>query len=166
MGKKIVSVLIIAILCVFPALFSWLFYNCLNFYHSFDVQYDELICEELTFDKYEIIVRIKSGDLYEIYFEEYDEPFEVSNITQNKLDKKVLKSLEQSTIINVYYRETDSRKYNYEICEMKVNSVEILRLTDYVKVNQNNQILGMIVCPILAISGVFIIIYFIKMNLA
>lgn len=92
MARKIGQIVIITILSLSFVLFSWLFIHCINLYNSFDVQYNELVSEELTFDRYETIPMIKSGDLYEIYFEEYDHPFEVSSITQKKLIKRTLQN--------------------------------------------------------------------------
>ena len=82
MTRKIDLIVIITILSLCSVLFSWLFINCINLYNSFDVQYSELVSEKLTFNRYETIPMAKSGDIYEIYFEEYNHPFEVSSITQ------------------------------------------------------------------------------------
>ena len=42
----------------------------------------------------------------------------------------------------------------YEICEMKADAGEILNLSDYVAENQNNQMVGMFVVPILGLLGI------------
>lgn len=164
MTHKIGQIVITTILSLCSILFSWLFVNCINLYNSFDVQYSELVYEQLTFDRYETIPMAKSGDLYEIYFEEYDHPFEVSSITQKELNKKELTKLTEGTIFNVFYRDSDSKKYEFEICEMKSDTIIILTLTDFVRVNQNNQIVGMILCPILVGMVIFLIVIFIKLG--
>ena len=162
MTHKIDLIVIITILSLCSVLFSWLFIHCINLYNSFDVQYSELLSEELTFNRYETISRVKSGDIYEIYFEEYNHPFEVSSITQKELNKKELSKLTKGTIFHVFYRDSDSKKYEFEICEMKSDSITILTLSDFVRVNQNNQIVGMILCPILVGMNIFLIVIFIQ----
>lgn len=164
MTRKIDLIVIITILSLCSVLFSWLFIHCINLYNSFDVQYSELVSEELTFNRYETIPMARGGDIYEIYFEEYDHPFEVSRITQKELNKKELAKLTKGTIFNVFYRDSDSKKYEFEICEMKSDSVIILALSDFVRVNQNNQIVGIILCPILVGICIFLIVIFIKLG--
>lgn len=44
---------------------------------NYKIGYNDLKCEKLTLDRYEQIIRSKGGDIYEIYFEEYDIPFEI-----------------------------------------------------------------------------------------
>ena len=56
MTNKIGQIVIITILSLCSILFSWLFVNCINLYNSFDVQYSELVYEQLTFDRYEEII--------------------------------------------------------------------------------------------------------------
>lgn len=153
MGKKIGFGIIITILGLCAGLFTWLFFNCINLYNSFNVQYDDLIYEELTFNKYEKIFKGKGGSLYEIYFDEYDKPFEISGITQKALNKDALNELEKSMIVEVYYLESDSKSYTYEICEMKKNSLKFLSLSNYKKVNQDNQIIGMVMCPLMVLCN-------------
>lgn len=157
MSKKISFGIIITIFGLLAGFFCFLFFNCINVYNSFNIQYEDLIYEELTFEKYEKIHKGKNGSLYEIYFEEFNKPFEVSVITQKMLDKEALNELESNTIVEVYYHESTSKSYIYEICEMKRNSVEFLSLENYKKVNQNNQIVGMILCPLLIIGSAFLI---------
>ena len=162
MTRKIDLIVIITILSLCLVLFSWLFIHCINLYNSFDVQYSELVSEKLTFNRYETIPMARGGDIYEIYFEEYDHPFEVSRITQKELNKKELAKLTKGTTFNVFYRDSDSKKYEFEICEMKSDSITILTLSDFVRVNQNNQIVGMILCPILVGMNIFLIVIFIQ----
>ena len=74
------------------------------------------------------------------------------------MDKTSLASLEENDIIKVYYRQDLSKKY--EICEMSRDSTILLRLSDYVQLNQNNQIAGMIVFPICIFGSLFLIVEF------
>ena len=45
---------------------------------------------------------------------------------------------------------------------MKYGSINLLLLSDFVKVNQNNQVIGMIICPIMVLCCVFLLVVFIK----
>lgn len=139
--------------------FFVLFFNCFRFYSEFDIGYDELFCEELTFEKYEIIEKLKGGDIYEIYFKEYSEPFNISNIVTSAIDKKALARLKPGEKADIYYRDTSSRNYKYSICEMTCGSSQILSLQKYVEKNQNNQIVGMIFCPIAILCGLAVSLY-------
>ncbi len=138
-------------------LFVFLFVNCIVCYSVFDVEYEDLKYSELTFVRFEKIKRYKGGLIYEIYFEEYTQPFEISNITQGRLDKKALETVKEDEKIKVYYKESSSKNYEYVICEMKSNSKVLLSLEDYREVNQNNQTIGMILCPILIVMGLFLV---------
>ena len=94
-GKIIVGSFIFTILIAGSIGFMLLFLNCIKLYRSFDVSYTDLKYEELTFERYEIAYRSRGGDPYEIYFKEYEKPFEVDCITVKKLDKKAIKMLKQ-----------------------------------------------------------------------
>ncbi len=143
MSRKVGFGLTFTILGLLVGLFSWFLFEIVHAYQSFNVEYGDLISERLTFEKYELV-----DDQYNFYFEEYTEPFEVSGITQKALDKEALSELRQDTKVNVYYRENIYNENTYILCEMKINAVEILTLSDYKKVNQNNQTIGFIACSI------------------
>ncbi len=140
-------------------MFAVLFFNCIRAYSEFDIGHGDLTYEELTFDKFKIIDLRKSNDIYEIYFKEYSEPFYISGIVLKKLDKDALAGLKQGEIAKVYYCQSSHRDYDHSICEMSCDSAMILGLSDYIEENQNNQIVGMIVCPILVLCGLFVIVY-------
>lgn len=66
--------------------------------------------------------------------------------------------------MEVYYRKGDSKKYTFEICELKNDDATYLEFSDYLSVNKANEITGLIVYPILiligvALSGFFILLY-------
>lgn len=143
-------------------LFTFMFLNSFYFYNEFDLDYGDLTYEELTFDRFEKKRSGKSSWRYEIYFDEYDKPFEISTITNKKLDKKALEGLMNGEIIKVYYCDTSNRNYDYEICEFSSDSTVLLSLADYVETNQDNQIAGMIVCPILMLMCAFLIYIFVR----
>ena len=154
-GTIIPLIIIIAITIIFAVLF----FNCIRAYSEFDIGYDDLTYEELTFDKFKIIDRRKSNDIYEIYFKEYSEPFYIEAIVLKKLDKDSLIELKQGEIAKVYYCQSSHRDYDHSICEMSCDSAVILSLQGYVEANQDNQILGMIVWPIFVLCGLFLILY-------
>ena len=94
MKNRIVSLIVSLFFICEAIMFIFLFFNCIDNYHKYNITYEDLNYEKLTFDRYEQIVRIKSGDTYEIYFVEYDDPFEIDGITERELDKKQLDYLE------------------------------------------------------------------------
>lgn len=148
---------LIVVFLSISGLFIFLFVNCISLYSKFDIEYSDLICEELTFSKYEKLDGYKTDKKYIVYFEEYEKPFEISTISDIKLDKYALAGLTKGESIKVYYKEAFSKKYDYEICEFSHNSVVLLSLSDYVETNQNNQVAGMIVNPIIAIMGLVLV---------
>lgn len=137
-----------------------LFINSISLYSQYGINYDDLFYEELTFNRYET-KRYASGKAigykYEIYFEEYEKPFIINTITNKKLNKTALANLEKADIIKVYYHQDFSKKYEYEICELSYQSTILLSLSDYVRLNQNNQIAGMILFPIFTLGSLFLI---------
>ena len=161
-GYKGFLIGLIVLFVAIGGLFTFMFLNSFYFYNEFDLDYGDLIYEELTFDRFEKKRAYKSSIRYEIYFNEYDKPFEISTISNKKLDKEALKSLNEGAIIKVYYCDTSNRNYDYEICEFSSESTMILSLADYVDTNQDNQISGMIVCPILMLMCAFLIYIFVR----
>ena len=161
MLKKIGSFLIIGLLMFVVCLFINIFINCISLYSSFDVDYNDLRYAELTFEKYELIKKHKSSDLYEIYFEEYDKPFEISGVTKREVDKNALNDLNMKDKIKVYFTDNSSNKYTYEICEMKSNTATVLELSNYIEANKENQVVGMVLCPIMILSILFLMILYI-----
>ena len=137
--------------------FAFLFYNCIITYSVLDIDYEDLQYSELTFSKYETSPVSKSGPRYEIFFKEHDVPFEISSITQSKLDKKALEALKENDTLSVYYRKNSSSNFEFDICEIKNGSTVILSLSDYIKVNQNNQMIGIIVCSVFIIISLYVV---------
>ena len=136
-------------------------FNSISLYLQYDISYDDLFYEELTFNRYETKTYVSGvrsiGYKYEIYFEEYEKPFEINTITNKKLDKTSLANLAENDIIKVYYRKDLAKKYEYEICEIRHSSTILLSLSDYIKLNKNNQIVGMFLGPIYIIGSLFLI---------
>lgn len=155
-SSKIRLIFVVALFSSICAMFLFSFFNCISLYSEFDIEYSELIYEELTFRKYETTNGYKSDKKYVVYFEEYEKPFEISTISDEKLDKTSLASLIKGESIKVFYKENSSKKYDYEICEFSHDDVVLLSLSDYVETNQENQLVGMVVCPILVIMCLFL----------
>ena len=121
----------IAIMVFFLAitgLFVFWFFNCIKAHSEFDVDYSDLIYEELTFDQYEKVGAGKSGHAYKIYFREYKEAFRVDAITRKKLDEEALDDLAQNVRVEVYFCATSSKQCEYKICEMRCDGVVLLTL--------------------------------------
>ena len=144
MNRKMGFGVAFTILGLLVGIFTWFLVEVIHAYQSFDVEYTDLTSERLTFEKYEM-----DDDQYHIYFKEYDEIFEVSGITQKALDKEALSELKTDTKVNVYYRENAYDENTYILCEMRINAVEILTLSDYKKVNRENQTIGFVACSIM-----------------
>lgn len=142
-------------------LFTFLFFNSFSLYAEFDVSYDDLSYAELSFCRYERIRGYKSDARYIVYFEEYEKPFEISTIADTRLDKEALDSLERFDKIKVYYGLSSRYDCDFEIMEMSHGQTTLLSLSDYVKTNQNNQIAGMVVCPVLILCGLIIVLWLI-----
>ncbi|MBR2971007.1 MAG: hypothetical protein IKC48_04350 [Clostridia bacterium] len=122
---------------------------CIIQYSRYDVDYNELTHERLTFIRYE-----KPAN-YDVYFEEYAEPFEISNIVHAKLDKEALDELKENQAVDVFYRQ--DLDGDFTICEMTCDSTTLLSLSDYIKRNQNNQMVGIILCGVMLIMSAVII---------
>lgn len=165
MKNRIVSLIVSLFFICEAIMFIFLFINCIDNYQKYNITYEDLNYEKLTFDRYEQIVRTKSGDTYEIYFVEYEDPFEIDGITQRELDKKQLDYLESGDKVEVYYRKGDSKKYTFEICELKNDDATFLKFSDYLSVNKANEITGLIVCPILILIGVALSGFFIFISI-
>lgn len=152
--KKNIGYIVGFILSILFSLgFSFALFNCIQLVEYFDVTYNEVHHRILTYDKYEMSTK---SDNYEIYFNEYDKPFYISSITQKKLNKDGLENLKEDVKVLVYYIESNSDKYDFAICEMKTDDVVILHFEDFVSVNKNNQIIGIVVCSFMILDGLFL----------
>lgn len=152
MKNKAVKILSISFVLLLFGFFVFLFVNCVISYNGYDLDYDDLKYAELTFKSYRKVDGAKSAEWYEIFFTEYEKPFEIDSISEDGVDEKALDALGNDETVKVYYRDNSSKKYDYEICEMQSGSALIFSLSDYIKYNQNNQILGMILCAVFAVG--------------
>lgn len=162
LAKNLVLHIFFSLLFLLLSLFFvFLFVNCIQSHSLYDIGYDDVLREELTFERYEEIHRLKGGSSIEIYFEEYETPFLVSSITRDRVNLLSLKKLTAQEKVQVCYRESKTKNYEYSICELQSNSNVILSLSNYIKANQSNQIIGMIICLILALSSLGLSCYFV-----
>lgn len=154
MKNKAVKILAVSLVLLLFGVFVFLFVNCVISYNGYDLDYDDLKYEQLTFKSY---INIDAGRSYwyEIYFEEYEKPFQIDSISQKCVDREALDALGNYETVKVYYRDNSSKKYDFEICEMQGGAGVIISLSDYIKYNKNNQILGMILCAVFAFGVLF-----------
>lgn len=145
-----------AIACVF------FFFGCIEWYSQYDLDHSSLMHEKLTFVNYERIATGRSGYSYEIYFAEYKTPFIIDNISSKKVDKTALGNLSPNTMVDVYFGDSSNGKYEYELCELRSQTYVPFSLEDYIAANQDNQITGMIICPIMAGAALFMVWLFIR----
>lgn len=155
MKNKAVKILAVSLVLLLFGVFVFLFVNCVISYNGYDLDYGDLKYAELTFKSYKKVDGAKSAEWYEIFFTEYEKPFEIDSISEDGVDEKALDALGNYETVKVYYRDNSSKKYDFEICEMQGGAGVIISLSDYVKCNRNNQILGMILCAFFAFGVLF-----------
>ena len=159
--STIFKFVLIALACI---LFLWLFINSISLLNHFNtLKVEDLTQEQLTFQRYERVSGRKST-MYEIYVHEYTKPLVIDNISIDGMDRDALESLVPNTIVTVYYCETTVKDYDYEICQLTADSVSVLKFDDYINANKGNQTLGVIISPIAIAAGVFLIVYFAKLE--
>lgn len=152
MKRNVVSVCILML--VIALFFLLLFVNCIISYCKYDLDYSELLFEELTFIKYEKVYR--GSD--EIYFKEYEKPFKLNSIADKELDKTALEKMAENERMEVYFRKDSFRHFEYEICEISCDYGVLLSLSDYIKINQSNQAVGMCICPVIMLISIFFLL--------
>lgn len=148
---------LIAFFLVTALFFAFFLCNCVYLYSAYDVEYRDLTYLPLTFDRYEKLDQGKYGPVYRIYFKEYAEPFGLNRIANRNLDKVLLDELAEGTLTKVYFCEKSSRFSNYEICEISCHDGMLLSLSDYVSANRSNQMVGIILCPIMILISLFMV---------
>lgn len=162
-SQKYAIIILMVVVTAIAALFLFLFFNCIRLYQKFDsITYDDLYHEEVTFDRFKKISKGKGGAVYEIHVKEYANPFQVDNISSKKLNKTSLKELKENEKLQIYFSESSHKDYDYVLCEVSRDTDVLLSLSDYIKTNRNNQLLGMIISPILVLSCALLFIVFIK----
>lgn len=137
--------------------YVFLFFNCIELYSKYDLDHSSLMHQKLTFVSYEKIRMGRNGRGYEIYFAEYETPFIIDNISSKKVDITALGNLSSNTIVDAYYCDSSNGKYEYELCQIGSQTNMPFSLDDYIKANQNNQIIGMITCPVMTCLALFMV---------
>ena len=157
--STIFKFVLIALACI---LFLWLFINSISLLNHFNtLKVEDLTQEQLTFQRYERVSGRKST-MYEIYVHEYTKPLVIDNISIDGMDRDALESLVPNTIVTVYYCETTVKDYDYEICQLTADSVSVLKFDDYINANKGNQIMGVIIAPVLLVGGIVLIVFYAK----
>ena len=148
-ANKRLRIIIVAIFLVCTTIIAVFLFGCIRDYSQFDKDNLSFVHEELTFEKFEER-HSRSGWYLVFLFKEYEEPFRIFTVTSKVVNKVNLRSLAENDILDVTFcKEFD------DICEISCNGVMVLSVSDYVKANQNNQIVGIICC-----LSVFLCVFF------
>lgn len=149
-ANKKLRIIIIAIFLVYTGIIAVFLFGCIRNYSKYDEDNLSFIHEELTFEKFDEL-HGRSGWYLVLHFKEYEESVRIFSVTSKAVNKANLRSLSENDILDVTFcKEFD------EICEISCNGVMILSLSDYVKTNQNNQIMGIICCIGGFLCGLFL----------
>ena len=155
-SNKKIRTAIIMISLILLGITAIFFFGCIHDCAEYDAGRLELVHEVLTFEKYEQ-GHSRSGWYYLIYFKEYEEPFYINSVTRKGVSRSNLSRLEEYDVLNVTFRQDLD-----EICEISCDGIPILSLSDYVKVNQNNQITGMIASVLAVLCILFMAWMFLR----
>jgi hypothetical protein len=120
---------------------------------------DTLVYEECTFVEADKVVstgRYSRNVRYDIYVEEYEEPFKIYSVTLRAVDKTELLSIRAGETIKVSLKES-GKKY-YAIVAMYCGDKCILDYEDYLREHEENDTLGCIVCPLMILFGLFMLV--------
>lgn len=149
---------LVILFVLFAVFFACLFFYSIGLYSKYhDADYGDFLYEELTFERYERIEQVRYGSVYIIYFKEYDEPFRIDRISNRSLDKVMLDGLAKGESVKVYFEEQANRFSNYKICEISCDAGMLLSFSDYKKENQSNQIMGMVLYPVMILISLFLV---------
>ena len=163
-SKKVVLLIIgiILILCALGCTF--LMVNCIKKINYYNVNKEKLYYKECKILRFEEKHAVKSGCYFEMIVEELDGILHISSISSKKINYQEFIKLESGDIIKIYYRLSNDKRYDYDICEISVDNNVLLQLEDYMTVNKNNQKIGVGCCifgiiDFLFLSGVCIFFY-------
>lgn len=148
---KKLSILCIILSVAFTGLCCFLLVTCIRDYDMTDIVYEDFKYEELTFDRYEEVIKIgRRGHrrivARNVYFKEYKEPFGFPAAVLSEVDLDTLKELGEYETVSVYITTEFAPKQKYSICEMKTENEVILSMSDYAEAIKGNQFVGIIVC--------------------
>ena len=103
---------------------------------------EDIAYEECTFVRYEI-KKMKSGKIYRIEFEGYEELFDIDSVVSKHVNKTVLGGLRAGDGVTVSIDEDGN------LCAMAHGESYILSYEDYLSAHESNHRNGMIIAPIL-----------------
>lgn len=133
-------IITIAIFLLCMTIIAVFLFGCIRNYFKYDEDNLSLVHEALTFEKYEER-HGRSGWYFVLHFKEYEDPFRIFTVTSKVMNEASLRRLTENDTLDVTFcREFD------DICELSCNDIVILSLSNYIKANRNNQIIGMICC--------------------
>lgn len=147
---------IIVIFMISTIIIAAFFFDCIRDYFEYSENNLNLVREELTYEKYEKRHN-RGGWYFDLYVKEYEEPIRIHTITSKGLDKVNLSKLAEGDLLHIAY----SQKFG-EICEISCKDIMILSASDYVRVNQNDEIIGMVFLPFLFLCVLFLAWVFIR----
>lgn len=151
-----IRVIIVTIFLVCTVIIAVFFVDCIRDYSEYSENNLNLASEELTFEKYERRHN-RSGWYIDLYVKEYEKPFCIDTITSKGLDIVKLNRLIENDILRI----TFSKKFG-DICEIDCEDVVILSVSDYIKANQNNEVILMIFLPCIFLCILFLAWAFIR----
>ncbi len=131
---------IISIFLISTGIIALLLFGCIRSYGQLEEEKLAVVSEQLTFEKFEAR-QGRGGRYYLLYFKEYPEPLRIFSVTGKALHRETLGSLAENDVLRV-----DFARESGDICQISCNGEMILSLSDYARVNQQNQIVGMLCC--------------------
>ena len=150
MANRRMRIIIIALFLVCTVIIAALIFGCIRNYPKYDEDNLDLVHEELTFEKYKRW-HSRSGWCFTFYFKEYKEPFQMNSVVSKRVDKSNLIGLTENDMLKVTFCQNFD-----DICEISCNDVMILSLSDYIKANQHNEIMGIICCLFVFLCVLFL----------
>jgi hypothetical protein len=156
MSNKRIRIIIIILFLICTAIIAAFFLDCVCDYSEYSEDNLNLVSEELTFEKYEKRHN-RGGWYFVLYVKEYEEPFRINTITSKGLNKENLSALTENDILRISFSQNLGG-----ICRISSNDIVILSLSDYVKANRNNEIIGMVFLPFIFLCVLFLAWVFIR----
>lgn len=156
--KRKYLILLTILAVTFTGFCCFLLVQCIQNYLSADIGNEDLTYEKLTFDRYEVVIKRRRVVARYIYFEEYEKPFDLPTVVMAKVDEEALENLKAHDTVSVCYTSHFAPEYDYSICQMESKKTTILSLSDYTAAIKRNQFVGIIVCSVMIVLGIFLII--------
>ena len=161
--KRKYLILLTILAVTFTGFCCFLLVQCIQNYLSVDVGYEDFTYEELTFDRYEEVIKIGRRGRRRIvarnvYFQEYEEPFGFPAAVLSKVDFDALKKLGAYETVSVYITTEFAPKQKLAIGEMKTENEVILSLSDYAEAIKENQFGFIFICAFAIVLGILLTI--------